>query len=91
MEHDNQYYIDELLPLTRLCYMLGAIRIYKNGDATGVLWRYWHPLTWLMIPCLFVIATVLYGVVTVSGELPELGITMGSYFKDNPDRLEWVK
>jgi hypothetical protein len=77
-------------------YASKTIRLYKDGDGFGYLWRWWNPITWILAPCVIVIEFA-YRFLTegVSGFdkeiLSDVGITIRPFFKKNPEKLKWFK
>lgn len=35
-------------PVGLLMWRLGAVRALKDGDGLSAVWRWWHPLSWVM-------------------------------------------
>lgn len=67
-------------------YYLGVVRFYKDGDGHGVVFRWWHPLTWIaFILMIFVCAFV--SEATVQETIP---LRVSKYFRENPKLLKWM-
>lgn len=66
------------------------VRIYKNGDTHGFVWRYRNPLVWPTLPLLFVANVLAYGIPETWKNKHEIGIGMNPWFVKHPERLEWV-
>lgn len=75
----------------RLLWALRAIRLYEDGSATGVLWNWWHPLTWIIVPLLVVFSVLAQGVPETIRYSHEIGLGMSPYFIEHPERLKWIK
>lgn len=79
-----------MTPVGRAFWALRMVRIYKNGDTHGFVWRYWHPLVWVALPLLFVANALCYGIPETWKNKHELGVGMNPWFVKHPERLEWV-
>lgn len=91
MIHSKFYYINNVAPLGRLLYILGAVKLYANGDGVGFVWRYYHPCFWVGFPALFVINVLFEGLPSTMTNLHHLGVRMNPYFIKNPNKLKWLK
>lgn len=79
--------------LTRMGRVLKAarmIRVYKDGDGTGFVWRWWNPLTWAVFPVLFIFAVVMQGLPETLKDKHYIGVGMKPWFLQHPERLEWL-
>lgn len=76
--------------LGQMFYYLRVIRVYKNGDGFGFVWRWWNPVAWIFAPLLFLISAVLEGVPYTWAERYTLGFKLDPYFVDHPEQLEWL-
>lgn len=76
--------------LGKAFFYLRVIRVYRNGDGFGFVWRWWNPISWLFAPVLFAISSVLEGVPHTWEDRHNIGIGMDPYFIDHPEQLEWV-
>lgn len=63
----------------------GCARLYKDGDGVDVIFRKWHPMTWL----LYVVLTPLCGILgeKVTDVLPT---RLSLFWTKNIDQLQWV-
>lgn len=68
----------------------GAARFYHNGDGVGFVWRWWHPLAWVMAPLAFVVSVLVDGVPETLRYRYEVGFGINPWFKAHPDELEWL-
>lgn len=75
--------------LGKIMYYSGTFKMYKNGDGVGIVWRYYNPITWVMIPIILLLTFLETGTQGWPGG-HELGFTVDPYFKKNPDKLEWI-
>lgn len=91
LRNDRDYYYSRLKVAGKIIYHSGAARFYYDGDGLGFVWNWWHPLTWFMAPILLMIHVVLEGVIEAWKYKHDLGIGMKPWFKENPERLEWMK
>lgn len=76
--------------LGRTFLALRMIRVYKNGDTQGFMWRYWNPLVWIAAPLLLIANVLAYGIPETYKNRHEIGIGMNPWFVKHPERLEWI-
>jgi len=55
MKHPREYYINRMNILGKIFFYLGVFRAYADGDVTSVVWRWYHPITWITWPIVLVI------------------------------------
>jgi hypothetical protein len=67
----------------------GAMRLYENGSATGFVWRWWHPLSWVVGPLLFILQGFVTGFPDAWRYRHDLGFRMNPWFVEHPERLKW--
>lgn len=67
-----------------------AIRVYKDGDAHGFVWRLWNPATWILAPCTIMLSILMQGIPETFRDMHELGFGMKPWFIKHPERLEWL-
>lgn len=79
-----------LSPFGRALKASRAIRVYKDGDAHGFVWRWWNPVAWIVAPPLILFAIGMQGAPETFRNLHYIGIGMKPWFIQHPDRLEWV-
>lgn len=74
-----------LSPLGKLLRAIGAVRIHDDGDGLGCVFRWWHPVAWL----LWVAMLPVCGVVgeRISEAVP---FRVSQWFRDHPERLQWL-
>lgn len=80
---------DKLTPVGRAIYMTRSGRFYHDGCGGGFVWRWWHPLSWILAPILFLILCLMVGVPEAWLDRHEIGLRMKPWFVTHPDRLEW--
>ena len=85
----NRTIKDKLTPFGKCLRTTGACRFYHNGDGAGFVWKWWHPVAWVLAPILFVILCILEGVPEAIKSRRDIGFKMDPYFIKNPDRLIW--
>lgn len=65
--------------------LTGTARIYDNGDGLGILFRWWHPLAWVMfisfIPVCAIIGEKIVEVVP---------FRVDKWHRENPEKLQWL-
>lgn len=79
-----------LTPVGRVIFMSRAARFYRNGDSAGFLWRWWHPIAWIVAPLGFVASVIVTGIPDTWRYKHELGFGMNPWFKQRPDELRWL-
>ena len=79
-----------MTPVGRLLKFARVIRVYKNGDGHGFVWRWWNPLAWIAAPLLIIFAILAQGVPETLKERHYVGIGMNPWFVQHPERLEWL-
>ena len=79
------------IPLaTRLLHALFLIRIYRNGDTFGFLWRWWNPLSFIAAGLTFLITALAVGFPAAWQDREYCGLVMSPYFERYPDKLTWM-
>lgn len=73
-----------------LLYSMMVIRVYKDGDDFGFVWRWWNPLSWILAPLAFIGMVSYYGVPYTLNNTHEVGFKICPYFVENPQQLEWL-
>lgn len=91
LERDSDYYYRQMKPLAKFLYYTKAAKFYYNGDCLGFVWRYWHPLTWVLLPLLAMLFVGLVGVPQAYKDRDDIGIGVTKYFKQHPEQLYWFK
>ena len=71
--------------------LLGMMREYENGNTTSFVWRFWHPLVWVVLPVVYLISILCYGVVEAFRYPHEMGMCVHPYFKKNGIPVKWLK
>ena len=79
----------------RIFYYSKTFRFYKDGDTYGYLWNYLNPLSYIFIlifvPIGFLVLLLAGGIPTVRESFMEdMGFTYRKYFRDNPDKIEFL-
>lgn len=69
---------------------LRVIRVYKDGDGFGFVWRWWNPIAWIFAPLTFMAMSFFEGVPYTFKNRHEVGFGIGPYFIRNPNDLEWL-
>ena len=54
--HWNENKHNELRSVGYVLYLAGALRVYCDGCAYAVFFRWWHPLSWLVWAAMIVIS-----------------------------------
>jgi len=82
--------MSKLSLLGRVMYATGSMRTYENGDAIGFVWRWWHPIAWILCPLCLIINVLIYGILQTWEEKHRLGLCMDPWFKEHPEKLKWT-
>jgi len=90
MKKTRKQYVDGLKPLGKVFWYTGTMRLYRDGDAVGYVWRWWNPLWLVYLPTLFVLSVLMDGAVETLKNKHYLGVGVSPFFKENPDKLEWL-
>lgn len=68
---------DRLSRAGRVIYATGAISLAPDGDTVSFAWRWWHPLSWVLGPTMFIIAGLLAGFPRAWRDRRDLGFQRG--------------
>lgn len=79
-----------MTPIGRLLKFTRAIRVYKDGDGHGFVWRWWNPLAWVSAPLLILWAILVQGVPETIKQRHYVGIGVNPWFVEHPEQLEWL-
>jgi len=68
-----------------LFYWLGVCRFHDDGDVVTGVYRWWHPLSWLLVVAMVIPCAVL-------GEplKDAVPFRVSKYWRNNHDRLNWL-
>ena len=83
--------ISTLRPFAKLLWKARVIRCYCDGDGAGFVWRWWHPVTWILAPATFILGILLVGIPETWRDKHDIGFGMKPWFVANPDRLIWIR
>lgn len=72
----------------KMLYFSYAFAFYLDGDGMQMYARWWHPLSWVLIPILFLLSAIVYGIPYACQYKHEIGIGIKPWFKEHPDRFE---
>lgn len=77
--------VRNLTPIGRAICLTGCVRLYRDGGAVGNLFRWWHPMTWLI----WVITLQWCGIVgeKVSDVVP---LRLPEYWRKRRNEIEWL-
>ena len=90
MSHAKEYYMKQMKPLMKFFYYTGCIKLYKNGDGVGFVWRWWNPLCIAIVPVIFLINILIVGIPETFKYKDGLGVGVSPFFKKYPEKLEWL-
>lgn len=80
---------DRLTPLGKFLRVSGVAKFYHNGDGASFIWRWWHPLSWIFVPIVFLLYGFFEGFPTAWMEREDLGIGYPKWAKDDPSSIVW--
>jgi hypothetical protein len=66
-------------------YLTGAARFHDDGDGVTGVFRWWHPVTWLLFLGLIIPCAVVGE--RISNAVP---LRVSKWFRDHPERLQWL-
>jgi hypothetical protein len=66
-------------------WLSGSVRMYKDGDGFGGVFRAWHPVTWLLL-VLMLVPCALMGE-KLTGVVP---MKLSKFWLDNANQMQWV-
>ncbi len=77
--------LKHLSPLGHVLRFLGVVRVHEDGDICTAIFRWWHPVTWVMFVALIVPCAFMGEKITDA-----FPIRVSRYFRENPERLKWL-
>lgn len=87
-DHDNKYYLKNITRIGKFLWLSGGCSLYKNGDGTGCILHWWHPLGALLGGLQIVLTFFVEGVSGVKSYGNPF--RKSKWFRDNPSRYEVV-
>tara|TARA_B110000503_G_C6926746_1_gene321021 strand:- start:95 stop:343 length:249 start_codon:yes stop_codon:yes gene_type:complete len=69
---------------------VGILKPYYNGDTYGYVVRYWNPISYLWVLSAGFFIVIMGGLSEFNSHKEEIGLKLSTYFKENPDQLEYV-
>lgn len=87
MKDENK--IPKLTPIGKIMRITGVARFYRDGNGARFIWRWWHPLSWILAPLFVVVSVVLDGIFDTWRYRHDIGIGMKPWFKERPAELRW--
>ena len=79
-----------MTPIGRLLKATRAIRVYKDGDGHGFVWRWWNPVAWVFVPLVIIGSVLMQGIPDTMKYKHDLGLGMKPWFIEHPEKLEWL-
>lgn len=78
-------HLKRMTPVGRFLRASGAVRVFKDGDGLSVVWRWWHPLSWLAV-------IVLLPVCGVVGERigDQVPFRLSQYWRERRGSIQWL-
>ena len=64
-------------------YCTGCWKAWKNGNGSAFVWRWWHPLTWVLVPIVVVAAVLTIGIPETIKDRASLGLGISDYWKQH--------
>ena len=69
----------------RALWSAGAYRAFKDGDGVSAVWRWWHPLSWIMWAALLPICGVVGE--RIADQVP---FRLNDYWRQRKDKIQWL-
>ena len=68
-----------------LCWRLGMVRFYRDGTGYSILFRWWHPLSWIV----WIVTIQICGIVgeEVNRAIP---FRLSPYWREHKKEIEWL-
>lgn len=76
--------------LGRCIMYLGMTTNWCDGDGIAMVFKWYHPLSWILVPVLVVGYVIVYGASELIAHPEDLGLGMNSYWKKNKDRRVFI-
>ena len=73
----------ELSKLGVILYCLGCFRVFKDGDGITAVYRWYHPINWVI----FLILIFFFG---IPGAIEELPFKITGYYANHKDEIKWL-
>jgi hypothetical protein len=66
-------------------WLTGCVRMFKDGDGFSCVFRWWHPVTYLLMLVMLVPCALM-------GEklLKVIPLKLSAFWQENSDQLQWV-
>jgi len=82
---DLQPYKDLVTPFGRFLRWTGCVRYYRDGDGANAIFRWWHPVSWIV----WIVALQICGFV---GErvMDQVPFRLQGSWANRPDEIEWL-
>lgn len=75
-------------PVGRFLIRFAIVRTYNNH--AGLVWNYWNPLAWVIIPIAVIASILLLGIPETFRKPSDLGFGIDPFYINNPDYpLKW--
>ena len=85
MKRDRQWYLKRIKPFGLVLWYLGVVKLFKNGDGVGVIWRWWHPITWIHFIIFIPICAFLGEKIT-----EVIPLRLDGYWREKKINIEWL-
>jgi hypothetical protein len=72
-------------PVGRVIRLTGAFRAFKDGDGVSIVWRWWHPISWLMTVILFPVCAVVGERIAVA-----VPFRLSGYWRARREKIQWL-
>jgi len=80
--------LKDMKPVGKFLYYTGTIRLYRNGDGMGFIWRWWNPLSWILAPILIILSVFIIGSRDTFASIEDIGLRVDPYVKKHG--VEWL-
>jgi hypothetical protein len=68
----------------------GAMKCWKDGDGVAFIWRWWHPLSWVLIPLMLIASVLFSGIPETWNYREDLGLRLSDYWRERKDKREFI-
>ncbi len=79
-----------MLWLVKLIDALGAMRWFKDGHSASFVWRWYHPLSWIFGPLLFVLNIFSEGFPKTWKYRHDLGFGLSPFWQARKKDILWL-
>jgi hypothetical protein len=79
-----------MTPFGKFILYTKMVWAYDNGDAIGFVFRWWHPLVWIVAPLVFILAVLMHGFPETWHNREDLGFRITPFIKKKMDEGKYT-